>query len=160
MNPHDRFLVRPATQEDVAALVLLMRDFYAESNHALDAQWAARSFEELLSDASLGAVWLAEQDGTLVGHVVLTLRYTMEHGGLSGYIDDLYIKPEYRRAGAASMLLDALVKECHTRSVKSMQVEVGGDNVAALALYAKCGLQPATDGRLLASVVLTPESDA
>jgi ribosomal protein S18 acetylase RimI-like enzyme len=71
----------------------------------------------------------------LRGIAVLTLRYTMEHGALSGYIDDLFVRPEFRRQGIARALLSELLDECQRRSCKSIYVEVGDRNVAAIELY-------------------------
>jgi GNAT superfamily N-acetyltransferase len=59
------------------------------------------------------------------GHAVLTLRYTMEHGVLSGYIDDLFVKPQFRRQRIARALLSELFDECRRRTCKSIYVEVG-----------------------------------
>jgi len=56
----------------------------------------------------LGALWLAHAGVESVGHAVLSVRYSMEFGGLIGYIHDLYVKPKYRGMGAGSALLAAL----------------------------------------------------
>jgi len=143
--------VRPVGPADVADLVLLMHDFYAEANYPLDHSWAAASFLQLLSRPDLGCVWLVHAGPLPVGHAVLTVRYTMEHGGLGGYVDDLYVKSEFRRMGAGNALLNELFAECQIRGCKSVHVEVGGSNAPALALYAKFGLLPARDGRVLLS---------
>ena len=143
--------VRSAEPADVADLVLLMHDFYAEANYPLDHSWAATSFLQLLSRPELGCVWLVHSGPLPIGHAVLTVRYTMEHGGLSGYVDDLYVKPEFRRMGAGDALLNELFAECRARGCKFVHVEVGDSNAPALALYAKFGLLPAKDGRVLLS---------
>ncbi len=126
-----------------------MRDFYAESEFALDPEWAKASFVRLLEDAGLGCVWIAERDGVPAGHAVLTVRYTMEHGALSGYIDDLYVRPESRRRGIARSLVEKVVRECEQRNCKSLYVEVGEGNVPALDLYRDFGLVEFQDGRTL-----------
>ena len=41
--------VREATETDIAALVGLMQEFYAEAAFALDREWAADSFHRLLA---------------------------------------------------------------------------------------------------------------
>ena len=149
------FTVRRATADDIETLVLLMRDFYGEAQFPLDATWAAGAFSSLLSDPALGCGWLMLREGQPAGFVVLSLRYTMEHGGLSGYIDDLYVKPEFRRMGAAAAALDSLLAECRARGCQSIQVEVGASNTAAVALYARYGLEAARDDRLLLSRTLS-----
>jgi hypothetical protein len=50
--------VRRAELADVADLVLLMHDFYAEANYSLDHSWARASFLQLLARPELGCVWL------------------------------------------------------------------------------------------------------
>jgi GNAT superfamily N-acetyltransferase len=146
--------VQLASLSDVQSLVELMHEFYAESSFTLDRTWAASSFTDLIAHPSLGGVWLIRVDGHVAGHVVLTVRYTMEFGGLSAYIDDLFVRALYRRRGAATAALDALLDECKRRGCLSLHVEVGHDNVAANALYSRYGLSPATDGRQLLSVAL------
>jgi ribosomal protein S18 acetylase RimI-like enzyme len=142
-------VVRRATRSDVGTLVDLMRDFYAEANYSLDQKWAETSFLQLLGHAELGCVWLADCDSVAAGHAVLTLRYTMEHGSLSGYVDDLFVRPEFRRRGIARALLSELLDECKRRSCKSIYVEVADRNVPAIELYSQFGLVPFHDGRAL-----------
>jgi len=146
--------VRLAVGPDVEVLVQLMREFYAESNYALDQAWAASSFRALISNSALGCVVLALHGPTAVGHAVLTTRYCMEFGGLCGYIDDLFVQPASRRRGVGYALVNALFAECNVRACKSVQVEVGESNASARALYAKFGLRAATDGRVLLSSAL------
>ena len=140
-----------ATTDDIASLLSLMHDFYAESGFAVNRASAGAALRALLSNFALGCIWLAYADKSPVGHVVLTVRFTMEHEGLSGYIDDLYVRPQYRRGGVGRHLLTELVVECRRRGCKSLQVEVGHSNVAALSLYERFGLHATTDGRVLAS---------
>lgn len=81
----------------------------------------------------------------------------MDFGGLSGCIDDLYVKPDFRRMGVGHALLAALFAECRARGCKSVLVEVGASNASALAMYDKFNLRAAQDGRLLLRGAL-PES--
>jgi len=143
--------VQRATAADTGSLLALMHDFYAESGFVLDRAGAAAALESLLSSPSLGCIWLAYADNVAIGHAVLTVRFTMEHAGLSGYIDDLYVESKHRRLGAGRGLLEKLLGECSARRCRALHVEVGKSNSAALALYAEFGLYPATDGRILAS---------
>jgi ribosomal-protein-alanine N-acetyltransferase len=73
----------------------------------------------------------------------------MEHGALSGYIDDLFVKPQFRRQRIARALLSELFAECRRRTCKSIYVEVGDRNVPAIELYSHLGLGPFQDGRVL-----------
>lgn len=143
--------IRRAEMHDVAALVALMHDFYAEAGFVLDTHWATNSFHDVISNTNFGCIWIALLNDEPVGHVVLTVRYTMEHGAVSGYIDDLYVRPSFRRKDVGSALLRELIQECHARGCKAIYVEVGADNEPARSLYERVGLLAAQDNRVLLS---------
>lgn len=143
--------VRAATSSDVPALVELMSAFYQEASHTLDQSIATGAFERLLREPQLGGIWLAWAANEVAGYVVLSTRYTMEYGAPSGYVDDLYVAPRFRRAGCARALMQRLLGECRVRGCRSVQVEVGQDNAAALDLYREFGLDVVRDGRVLAA---------
>lgn len=131
--------IRPATEADIPTLVALMTAFYAESDFPLPVGPATRAFEALLADPRLGGVWVAEEGHAAIGHAVLTLCFSMEYGGLRGFIDDLYVRPEARGQGAAAALLAALRTAAVARGVRALHVEVGPDNHTARRLYARAG---------------------
>jgi GNAT superfamily N-acetyltransferase len=144
--------IRPASTADVPALVALMTAFYAEADLPLPAGPARRAFDALLADPRLGGVWLAEESGAPVGHVVLTTCFSMEYGGLGGFIDDLYVRPAARGQGAAAGLLAAARAAAVARGVRALHVEVGPENEVARRLYARAGY--ADSGHLLLSLPL------
>lgn len=142
-------LTRSAGPQDIGTLVGLMAEFHAESGYDLDREAAAKSFRRLLENPQSGGVWLAAIGDETAGYVVLTQRYSMDHGAFTAHIEDLYVKPSCRRSGVASALLSALMEDCRQRECMSVQVEVGHDNAPAVALYERFGLAPFTDGRIL-----------
>lgn len=142
-----RAVVERARQKDLPGLIELMDQFYAESSHKLDRPWAEESFRQLLGNEALGAVWIAREGAEMLGYVVLTLRHSMEFGGLVGYIDDLFVRANFRRKGAGSALLTHLLRICRSLELQAVHVEVGSTNHVALALYRASGLEPASDDR-------------
>jgi ribosomal protein S18 acetylase RimI-like enzyme len=145
--PTSRVTTRLATYADIPQLVELMQEFYAESSFPLDRAWAAEAFARLLDDPSRGAIWIVDIDETPAGHVVLSVRFAMEFGGVIGYVDDLFIRPAFRRQGAARAALDVLTAECRRRGCRAVLVEVDPGNAAAQALYRRLGLLPLDDER-------------
>jgi GNAT superfamily N-acetyltransferase len=143
-----------ANQEDVPQLVRMMEEFYTESGFPLDHVWAGSGFSALLADHSRGTIWIVLEDGAPAGYVVLTLRFSMEHGGLAGFIDDLFIRPAHRRHGLGRLALQTLFDECRERGVLAVHVEVGRDNAPAQFLYASFGLVLRKDFRELLTVAV------
>ena len=151
--------IRPAGAVDVPVLVVLMQEFYAEAGFVLPGEAAARAFEALLADPRLGGVWLAEEAGEAIGHLALTVCFSMEYGGLRGFIDDLYVRPGARGHGVGAGLLAAARAEALARGVRALHVEVGPENQIARRLYARAGY--ADGGHLLLSLSLAaPVHDA
>ena len=137
-----------------------MREFYAEAHLCLDLAWAENAFSHVLQHSELGCVWLAERDNIAAGHIVLTLRYTMEHGALTGYIDDLFVRPEFRRQRIAHALVSELVRESKRLRCRSVCVEVGDHDAPAIGLYRGLGLEPFQEGRLLLHRALCTADDS
>jgi len=124
-----------------------MGEFYAESGFPLDRLWATNSFSVLLNDPSLGSAWLLFDDREAAGYAVLTVRFSMEHGGRDAFVDDLFVRSEHRRRGVGCAAMTALIAECRQRGVLALHVEVGPDNGPANALYRRFGLVPRRDHR-------------
>ena len=78
----------------------------------------------------------------------------MEYGGPDAFIDDLFVRPRYRRRGLGRSALAALFAECERRHVLAVHVEVHEDNVAANALYGSYGLALRHDRRQMLTVRL------
>jgi GNAT superfamily N-acetyltransferase len=151
--------IRLATNEDVPALVGLMAEFYAEAGFALPAEPATRAFETLLAAPRLGAVWLAEQDEKPVGHLVLTVAFSMEYGGLRGFIDDLYVRPAVRGRGTGAALLAAARDGALARGLRALCVETGLADHPARALYVRAGYVD-SEHALLVQPLAAPVHDA
>jgi GNAT superfamily N-acetyltransferase len=84
-------------------------------------------------------VWLAEDAGVPVGHVVLAISFSMEYGGLRGFVDDLYVRQSARGRGTGAALLAAVRDRARTREFRVLQVETGQPPQLARPLYARAG---------------------
>ena len=147
--------MKRASQNDVQQLVTMMGEFYAEGGYPLNHQRAAEAFATLLADDRLGYVWFIQTEGQDVGYVVLTLCYSMEYGGLNAFVDDLFVRLPFRRAGLGTAALTEVRALCTKRGVRAIQVETGRDNAAAQGVYRRVGFTQ-TDRQLLALRLANP----
>ena len=148
--------MRRALPGDIATLVALMAEFYAESDYGLDQQLAKKAFAAILSDERLGYVWLIDDEGKVVGYVVLTLRFGMEYGGLMACVDDLFVVPQSRNKGLTTAALLRVRDFCKSMGVRAITVEVSHRNGPAQTVYRRLGLAEAPDRRLLALALAGP----
>src|ERR1700730_12082383 len=148
--------MRRALPGDIATLVALMAEFYAESDYGLDQQLAKKAFAAILSDERLGYVWLIDDEGKVVGYVVLTLRFGMEYGGLMACGDDLFVVPQSRNKGLTTPAVREVRDFCKSMGVPAITVEVSHRNGPAQTVYRRLGLAEAPDRRLLALALAGP----
>ncbi|HUP01989.1 MAG TPA: GNAT family N-acetyltransferase [Gemmatimonadota bacterium] len=147
--------MRQASFADVDQLVALMAEFYAESDYPLNAQRATEAFKVLVADERLGRAWLVEAQGADVGYLVVTLGYSMEYGGVDAFIDDLYVRPAFRRAGLGTAAVREARAFCLARGVRALHLEVDQANSVARSVYRKAGFV-SNDRQLLTLVLDTP----
>ena len=145
--------MRRAELNDISALVDLMAEFYAESGYDLDQRRAAAAFADVIGDERLGSVWVL---GDAVGHIVVTVRYAMEYGGMVACVDDLYVRPESRRCGLAREALAGVLEWCMGRGLRAMTVEVGVENEAALGAYRRAGFVECAGRTVMAIELAAP----
>lgn len=152
-------LIRDARTADVPALVALMGEFYAESGYPLPAAAAAHAFRAVIEQARFGRVWLIEHDAEPAGHLVLTFAFSMEYGGLRGFIDDLFVRPRFRGRGFAAAALAHARRAALEHGVRALFVEAGPDNPVARRLYARAGFRE-TGRLLLAQALAAPTHES
>ncbi|MGZ8493118.1 MAG: GNAT family N-acetyltransferase [Gemmatirosa sp.] len=90
-----------ARRDDVPRLVALMGEFYAGSGYPLPAA-AAHTFATPIAAPALDHVRLLEADDVPAGYLALRLGFSMEYGGLRGFVDDLFVRTAARGRGLAT----------------------------------------------------------
>ncbi len=131
--------VRLAQPTDVPLLVTLMTESYTEAGFTLSPEAAAETFTTFLSDPRLGRIWLVGTDGADEGYVVMTVSFSMEYGGLRGFIDDFFVRPESRNKGLGAVALETVRHACGELGIRALLVETGAEGHPARRLYARAG---------------------
>lgn len=88
--------------------------------------------------------------GKLVGVLMMTVLVSLEHMGEVGWIEQLYVREDYRRQGLGDRLLATAVDWCAGRGLRAIDVEFGErhDAAAAQGLYGKKGFSQIQRTRL------------
>jgi GNAT superfamily N-acetyltransferase len=146
--------VRIARTEDVPVLVALMAEFYEEAGYSLPRDAASGAFTSLLGEPSRGRIWLVEVEAEAVGYIVLTLGFSMEYGGLRGFVDDFFVRPSVRGRGFGGAALETVKETCRDFGVRALLVETGPEDHPARGVYARAGFKES--GRMLLGQALAP----
>jgi GNAT superfamily N-acetyltransferase len=143
----------PATAADLPAVAGWMRAFYAEEHLAYSPACLA-ALSALAGDPSLGILLvLRDGGGAGAGYAVLTFGFSLERGGRTALLDELYVLPAARGQGFGRAAVGAALEAARAAGCAAVHLEVDRVNRRARRLYASLGFADA--GRDFLTRVLT-----
>src|SRR5438552_17978380 len=88
--------------------------------------------------------------GKMVGVLVMNVLTSLEHAGEVGWIEELYVRDDYRRKGLGERLLAQALDWAEARGLRALDLEIGDghDSQAAEKLYSKHGFKKIRRERL------------
>lgn len=96
----------------------------------------------VVSDSSRGFILLArDDDGSFVGIAYAASHLSAEHGGTIGWLEELYVQPEWRSRGAGSSLLESIIARARQLAWRAVELEVVAGHERAVPLYKRHGFQ-------------------
>jgi GNAT superfamily N-acetyltransferase len=139
--------VRDATLADVPEILAMVRELavYEKAPHEVVAT------EQLLSDALFGpqpavfALMAETPDGDTAGVALWFLNFSTWLGRHGVYLEDLYVRPEYRGRGFGRALLAHLAGICVERGYGRFEWWCLDWNEPALEFYRNIGAVPMED---------------
>lgn len=135
--------VRPGDEAELTAMVHELAEFERATADCTVS-------ESQLRDALFGAdpkVYghIAEVDGRPAGGALWFYNFSTWDGVAGIYLEDLFVRPDFRRRGLARSLLSTLARECVEHGYSRLSWAVLDWNVNAIALYDAVGGKPQTD---------------
>jgi len=130
--------LRQASLDDLALVLPRTRDLNAHEAISIEPAALEAALARLLTDPSLGGVWLVERDGAAIGYAIVTFGYDLEFAGRDAVLTELWIDPEARGGGAGGEVIDQLAPILKTLGVGALHLQVRPDN-AARRLYERRG---------------------
>ncbi len=104
----------------------------------------------LLEGIPHGAAYLIGPSRAPMGYVIVTFGWSLEFGGMEGFVDEIYLRPAVRGRGIAGEILISLPKALAEAGVKVLHLRVERTNDIAQRLYTRAGFK-AREGFLLMS---------
>ncbi len=135
--------VRRAVPADAAAITAMIHELAAFEGAAdLCTVTETQIRTALFDDPATLRGHIADVEGR-VGAMALWFPNFSTWDGVAGlYLEDLYVRPDFRRHGLARMLLSALARECLDNGYTRLSWAVLDWNVDAIALYEALGGRP------------------
>jgi len=130
--------VRKMTKNDKPHVLKMMRVFY--SSDAVYTNGSEEIFlndiENCINDNPYLEGYIIESTDDIQGYAMIAKSFSTEFGKPCIWIEDLYIKDEYRSSGLGNMLMN-FITQYYTDCIFRLEVEA--ENKRAISLYKKCG---------------------
>lgn len=131
-------MIRLMTKEDKPYVLEMMRTFYASpavlSNGSEEI--FSNDIENCVSDNPYVEGYIFEDTAGIQGYAMIAKSYSTEFGKSCIWIEDLYVKEDYRRTGIGSHFF-AFIANKYTDCIFRLEAEE--ENTNAIRLYKKCG---------------------
>ena len=132
--------IRSARQEEVGVVLQLIHDLavYEKAPNEVEAT-EKELLETIFSSDPKVFCDLVEVDGEIAGMAIWFLNYSTWQGKHGIYLEDLFIKPEFRGRGYGKALLKHLAKICDEKGYGRFQWWVLDWNSPAIEFYRSLG---------------------
>jgi len=131
-----------AKPDDIDRILRLVADFHAEEGIEQDETTRRAAILPLLEGSPHGAIYLIGPGRAPIGYVAVSFGWSLEFGGLDGFVDEIYIRRSVRGRGIGSEVLLALPKALAGAGLKALHLEVDRANDKARKLYEKLHFEP------------------
>lgn len=131
--------IRP---EDREIVIPMVEQFYTTDavDHPVPYKTLSRAFDDV-ADPAQPLVWgvLLYEGEELVGYCYLALSYSCEVGGSCIWVEELFIREEFRGKGYGRLAMERLAAEYP--NCRRFRLEVTQSNQRAVKLYQACGFE-------------------
>jgi ribosomal protein S18 acetylase RimI-like enzyme len=129
--------IKIASIQDLEVLLPFVREFHEFEKLQIADELRKKSLISLLVNEHLGGIWLIYCDQQAVGYIVLCSGFSIEFSGKDAFIDEFYIRPEFRGQGLGKQTLEFIKTEAKNRGIMAIHLEVAKTNPYADWLYAR-----------------------
>lgn len=104
------FTIRDAVQQDIPTILGLIKDLARYENLLAEVEANEETLNKWLFVKEKAEVLIGEYDGVIVGYALFFHNFSTFVGRAGIYIEDLYIKPEFRGRGFGKTFFKYLAK--------------------------------------------------
>ena len=137
-------MIRKFVPEDREDYIRFSTEFYNSSavDKPVPREHFEQGFDEMMRSDVYVQGYMLVCDGNNVGYCVTMKTYSVEAGGITLWIDELFVLEEYRSKGLGRELFK-YIEENGDKKLRRIRLEVELENGRAISLYKKMGFEPA-----------------
>ncbi len=126
--------------DDLERLLPLVATFHDHQNIKSNDKQRRTALTSLLGGTPHGVAYLIGPRNAPVGYIVVSFGFSVEFGGIDGFIDEFFIRANIRGRGMGSEVLGALLPALGEHGVKALHLETRPED-RVHKLYARAGFR-------------------
>lgn len=135
--------IRPATEKDITVILQFIRDLAEYEKLAQDVVATEDKIRQtLFSDRPYAECLIAEWDGKPAAFSLFFYNYSTFLAQPGVYLEDLFVKPEFRQHGIGKAMLKRIAQLAVERGCGRFEWSVLDWNKLAIDFYLKLGAKP------------------
>jgi ribosomal protein S18 acetylase RimI-like enzyme len=134
-------VLRPATPEDVPTLVTLVHELAGYERLADDCIADSENVQRALFEERAAEAVIAEVDGAVAGYAIYFRSFSTFLMRPGIYLEDLFVRPRFRKRGVGFALLRHLAKTARERGYARVEWSVLRWNQLAIDFYRRIGAE-------------------
>ncbi len=135
---------------DLSVLLPLTKEFYIEHPLEFNQERMQSGLSQLLENPDLGLAWIIKFESSTVGYLILTFGFSLEFAGRDAFIDEIYLRPEYRGRGLGEAAVAYAQEYAKASGITAIHLEVAKGKEQAIGLNEKMGFE-SREGNFLMS---------
>jgi GNAT superfamily N-acetyltransferase len=142
-------LIHRAGPEDAADICRLLARQLAEHHVDISAHLLAHAIDGVLDVPARGFFLVARRTGECIGVAFVSFIWTLEHGGHSAWLEELYVDPGHRAGGVGTQLLQATIAAAEAAGCAALDLEIDQDHERVRPLYERHGFKALPRSRVV-----------
>lgn len=133
-------MIRKIRESDRESFICMSEMMYASDAvlSSVPQKHHIRAFEELMKSDIYAEAYIIEYSGETAGYALIAKTYSREAGGTVIWIEEIYIKEQFRGKGLGSEFLNYIEKNKPAGTAR-LRLEAEEYNTGAVELYKRIG---------------------
>ena len=135
-------MIRKMTENDKELYISMAEEFYNSDAvlHPIPRDHFEKTANEALRSDEYAEIYLLEYEGETAGYGLTARTFSQEAGGQVLWIEELYIRKEFRSKGLGREFFSSL-EDKNRGEIVRLRLEVEADNTRAISLYERLGYE-------------------
>lgn len=131
--------IRPATKDDIDGMTEVLGELLTIESEPVDHEAIKRGFDMLMADPMRYCIYVAVQDGDIVGMCQAQSMISVDEGAYVSYIENVIVSGRLRSSGVGAKLMSAVENVCKERGHVRITLHVLAKNQKGIQFYERNG---------------------